>query len=221
MTQVTKNLLFARISALCYKKLITLGELEKLSGIAHGAFFNWEKFSSPGIDSLVKLANYLNVSVSYLTGNSNDKSGAIPKRKLTSIDEYVVKIPVLKYITSDLFIDDEKNIIDWEEMKFEFPPYSHFFAIKVKDNSLFPRALKNDLLIVQAQDYADSGNIVVVALDEKNIYVRRLIKFKDEFLFLPLNPDHRILVSNNLRMKKTPIKILGRVIELRGELNKI
>ena len=57
-----------KIKELAYEKDISIAALEREVGIANGAIYKWDK-SSPTIDKLNKVAQYLNVSVDYLMSN--------------------------------------------------------------------------------------------------------------------------------------------------------
>lgn len=64
--------LVERIKTLCKKKKITIAELERKSGISNGQIRKWDN-SSPGIDKLITVANYFDVSIDYIIGRSENK----------------------------------------------------------------------------------------------------------------------------------------------------
>ena len=57
--------MYQKIKGLCEKKNISVRQLEKESGLSTGSVSKWEK-SIPRADTLLKVANYFNVSIEYL-----------------------------------------------------------------------------------------------------------------------------------------------------------
>ena len=64
-----------RIKQLASKRGITIAELERKAGISNGQISKWN-VRSPKTKNLEKVAKYLNVSLDYLTGNSDSKNTA-------------------------------------------------------------------------------------------------------------------------------------------------
>lgn len=52
---------------------MSVGELEKALGFGNGTIYKWET-SSPTVDKIIKVADYLNVSVDYLLGRSEERN---------------------------------------------------------------------------------------------------------------------------------------------------
>ena len=57
-------MIFKNIVAICEKKNISISKLEKDSGLGNGTIKGWE-VSSPRVDSLKKVAEYLDVPIEY------------------------------------------------------------------------------------------------------------------------------------------------------------
>ena len=64
-----------KIKQLANDRGITIAELERKSGLSNGQISKWN-VRSPKTENLEKVAKYLNVSLDYLTGNSNSKKTA-------------------------------------------------------------------------------------------------------------------------------------------------
>ena len=62
-----------RLDALCLEHKISKRTLEKEAGLSTGITSKW-KDKLPGQPSLVKISRYFNVSVDYLTGESEHKT---------------------------------------------------------------------------------------------------------------------------------------------------
>lgn len=66
-----KPILYQRIKTLCKKQGISISKLESELGFGNSSIKKWERNSSPSIDKIIKVANYFNVSVDYLIGNTD------------------------------------------------------------------------------------------------------------------------------------------------------
>ena len=94
-----------RIKKLRDEKNISQFELSEFLGISQQALSKWEnEKTEPDNDSLVKLANYFNVSTDYLLGNSESKKIDTP------YDDELEKVLFSK--AKDLTDDEKKTIIN-------------------------------------------------------------------------------------------------------------
>lgn len=66
--------IFDTIKSLCEDRGISVNELEKILDFGQGSIGKW-KTSTPKMDKILKIANYFNVSVDYLTGRTNVRDG--------------------------------------------------------------------------------------------------------------------------------------------------
>lgn len=82
-----------RIKNLASKRDISINALEEKLGFARGYLYTWKK-KTPGIDRVKNVAEYFNVSVDYLLGNTDD--------------------PDAKEIDLKKAIDNNQTIFTWE-----------------------------------------------------------------------------------------------------------
>ena len=68
------------ITQLIKEKGYTIAKIEKELDFGNGAIRRWDT-SSPSCDKLVKLADFLNVSVDYLLGRTDIKEKALPEKE--------------------------------------------------------------------------------------------------------------------------------------------
>ena len=66
-----------KIKKYCKIKGISIQTLEKDTGLSNGSISKWDK-SSPKSESLMKVANYLDVSVDYRLGRVDNPHSEIP-----------------------------------------------------------------------------------------------------------------------------------------------
>lgn len=62
-------MLIKTVKSLCEKEKITIAELERKTEIGNGSIRRWNE-SSPNAKSLMKIADFFNVSVDYLLGRA-------------------------------------------------------------------------------------------------------------------------------------------------------
>lgn len=157
--------------------------------------------SYPNIGRIEILANYFNI----------EKSDLIEKRTLKKN-----RIPVLGKIPAGIPIEMIEEVIDYEEISEEMLKGDReYFGLKVSGDSMNPKYLDGDVLIVQKADDCESGQDCIVMVNGDDGTFKRVIKNKDGIILQPLNPNYEIKFYSNDEIEKLPIKILGVVKEIR------
>ena len=90
-----------------------------------------------------------------------------------------------------------------------------YFGLKVKGNSMGPKYLDGDTLIIQKLNDCESGQDCIVMVNGDDGTFKRVIKNKDGIILQPLNPNYEIKFYTNKQIEELPIKILGVVKEIR------
>lgn len=67
----TDSTVFQRIEELCQENEISIHKLETSLGFTTSTIRSWKKAESLSIDKLIKIANFFNVSIDYLTGKTD------------------------------------------------------------------------------------------------------------------------------------------------------
>ena len=80
-----------------------------------------------------------------------------------------------------------------------------------------PRICAGDVVIVQRQEDADSGDIVIACINGDSATCKKLIKYPDQIVLMPLNNKYDPIIFTAEEVKKTPLTIIGKVVELRGK----
>lgn len=71
-----------RLKFLREERKLTQVELGKILNISNQAVSTWEKDKEPNYDTLKKIANYFNVSIDYLLGNTDVRDEIYKDKKL-------------------------------------------------------------------------------------------------------------------------------------------
>ena len=164
-------------------------------------WYNGNKY--PRIDKIQLLADYFNIKKSDLVENRNN----ILKKS---------RIPVLGRIPAGIPIEMIEDVIDYEDISEEMLKGDReYFGLKVSGDSMMPKYLDGDVLIVQKTNDCESGQDCIVMVNGDDGTFKRVIKNKDGIILQPLNPNYEIKFYSNDEIEKLPIKILGVVKEIR------
>lgn len=179
-------------------------------GVKYTTFTDWVKGNSyPRIDKIELMANYFGISKADLV---EDRSSTV------TASTGAVRIPVYGYVAAGLPIVCEENKIDWEEIPEAMAHTGEYFGVQVKGQSMEPRILEGDVVIVRQQNDAESGDIVIAQVNGDEATCKRLKKYADYIELISNNPYYPPMKFTNEEIVSKPVKILGKVVELRGKL---
>lgn len=109
-----------------------------------------------------------------------------------------------------------EEIIDTEEISSDMlKGGKQYFGLKIKGNSMYPEYLDGDTIILEKVDDCESGQDVVVMVNGNDGTFKRLFKNESGIILQPLNPEFQPMVYTNEQIEKLPIRVIGKVVELR------
>ena len=182
-------------------------EFAKALGVPYSSLTDWINGNTyPRIDKIQRMADYFHIEKSDLVESRNSS------KKTESI-----RIPVLGRIAAGIPLEMIEDIVDWEEVDAETAKQGEIFALKIKGNSMEPRIVDGDVVILHKQDDAESGDIVIATVNGDEATCKRLRKYKDGIELIPNNPAYAPMFFTNQEILTKPVRILGKVIELRGK----
>ena len=186
---------------------------EKLGYKSYTTIQKWESgVSEPPIKKLKELAVLLNVDMNELA------NGDIASISFSSIPKKAIQIKVLGRVAAGIPIEAVTDIIDTEEIPEELAKTGSFFGLKLHGDSMEPRMLDGDVVIVRQQDDAESGDIVIALVNGDDATCKRLRKYRDGIELISINPAYQPMFFSNEEIQTKPIKIIGKVVELRGKM---
>lgn len=215
-----------RLDELCSEQKISKRTLEKEAGLSSGSTSKW-KDKLPGQSSLIKLSRYFNVSIDYLTGESEFKT---KQEMLQHFDDVYntpalqsdvfrlekgMKIPVLGEVAAGTPIFAEENYIGSEEISEELASTGEFFGLRIHGDSMSPRISDGDIVIVRQQDDAESGDIVIVLINGDSATCKKLLKTTEGIFLQSFNPSYEPIKFSNKDIIEKPVRIIGKVVENR------
>ena len=183
--------------------------MAKLLGVTQATLSGWEN-EKYEIDnkSLIKCAEILNVSVDYLLGRSDERTASSPN---------AIKIPVLGNVAAGLPISAVENILDYEEISEDMSRTGEFFGLRIKGNSMEPRIKEGDVVIVRQQDDVESGQVAIVLINGDDATCKKFVKHDNGISLVSYNPSHSPMFFTPEEIETKPVRIIGRVVELRGK----
>lgn len=215
-----------RLNDLCEKKGISKRKLERDAGLGIGSTSKWSQYR-PNQASLKKVADYFGVSVDYLLGDSDEpvSEEMIQNLKRRRESQYCdglketksIQIPVLGKVIAGIPIEAVEDILDFEEIPEEMSYLGQFYGLKIKGHSMEPRILEGDVVIVKKQEYAESGDLVIVLVNGDSATCKKLIKNENGITLQSFNPVFEPMYFSAEDIKNKPVQIIGKVVELRGK----
>lgn len=188
--------LYDRIAQLAKEKGLSIRQADKEIGLANGTIGKW-RHQGAKQSSLQKVADYFNVSVDYLTGNSETKEREKP-----------TTVPVYGAIPAGIPLEAISDVVDYEEISEDLALRGQYFGVRVKGESMEPELRSGDVLIVRCQPEAESGDIVVAGVNGDEACVKKLVMVDGKVILQPLNPAFPPIVAPDVR-------IYGKAVEVR------
>lgn len=136
---------------------------------------------------------------------------------LISGEKHPNLIPILGEIAAGIPIEAVENVIGYEEITDEMSKKGEYFALKIQGKSMEPRILENDIVIVKKQNFAETGDLVIVLINGDSATCKKLIKYKDGIALQSFNSSFEPMYFNATDIISMPVEILGKVIELRAK----
>ena len=189
---------------------ISQTDFAKMIKVTKQTLYKYEQGIITNIPSnkIEEIANALGLSPSYIMGWEDTTEEPTPKRK-------GVAIPVLGHVAAGIPIEMIEDIIDTEEIPEDMAKHGEFFALKIKGDSMTPSINNSDVVIVRQQEDAENGDIVIATVNGNDAVCKRLKKYSDGLSLISLNPAYEPLYFNTSEIQGTPVKIIGKVVELR------
>lgn len=186
---------------------------EKLGYKSYTTIQKWEMGTSePPLKKTRELADLFNVDIDDLT----NKDLELPEPPKSTFKKGVT-INVLGRVAAGIPIEAIENVIDTEEITQEMAQTGTFFGLQIHGDSMEPKMSEGDVVIVRQQDDAESGEIVIVTVNGTDATCKRLRKYRDGIELISSNPSYEPIFFSNEEIVKKPVKIIGRVVELRAK----
>lgn len=178
-------------------------------GIKMPTFSDWVNAKTyPRIDKIELMANYFGISKSDLVEEhlANNRS----RNRGTTINVY-------GRVAAGIPLEMIEDIIDTEEITEDLARTGEFFGLQIHGDSMEPRMADGDVVIVRKQDDAETGDTVIATVNGTDATCKRLKKYRDGIELIATNPSYAPIFYSNKEIEEKPVKIIGRVVELRAK----
>lgn len=183
-------------------------ELGKKMNLAKVTISQYENETrSPNPDIINQFADLFGVTVDYLLGRDDNKN---------YINDYIT-INVYGRVPAGIPLEAIEDIQDTEELSLkDYQTSKDYIGLIVDGDSMYPKYLKGDTIIVEVTPQCETGEDCVVYVNGYDATLKTVIKNNDGTITLkPINPEYppRTYGPND-----DPIKILGVVKEIRRKV---
>lgn len=184
---------FSNLDYICKKNNIKITPLLNELEISKGSIHKWKNGTLPNGETLLKIANYFNVSIDYLLGRTqNPEINNLPY--VEEIPKNIIKIPLENLSVSagpgQELVDDFDNVeseyieIDADD----FPKVDR--AFRVRGNSMEPKYHDDDIVLVKSQPVLENDEIGIFILNN-NGYIKKFhIDENNNRTLVSLNKDY-------------------------------
>ena len=186
-------------------KGLTQKEIADHLGISRQAYANYESGNrEPDINMLKLLSEYFEVSIDVLLENALIKKAG-------------VKVPVFGSVAAGIPIEAITDIEDYEEITEELAATGEYVALKIKGDSMEPKMSDGDVVIVRVQPDVESGELAIVMINGNDATCKKIKKTTEGIMLISTNPDYEPMFYSNKQIEELPIRIFGKVVELRAK----
>ena len=107
----------SRIDSLAKSKGTSIAEIERSVGFGNGKIGKWKKApKSPPFESLLVVANHLETTIAYLTGETEDPSAGIKKDPIPKDEDEDSETAELREIWSSADENERRDLLEMARM---------------------------------------------------------------------------------------------------------
>ena len=194
-----------KVRELRISKGISQKNFAAMLNVPANTYNQWENGKrQPDFEILAQIADYFEVTIDYLLGKTN-----VPNNSKG------VVIPVLGTVPAGIPIEAIEDILDYEEITEEMSRSGKYIALKIRGDSMIPDIKNGDVVIVRLQPDVESGETAVVMVNGDEATCKKVIKHPSGITLAANNPAYEPRYFTSEEISSTPVRILGKVVELR------
>lgn len=185
---------------------ITLEEIGDYVGVSKTTVQRWESgnISNMRRDRIKKLSEILRLDADELLGIDSQQQNKYGK------------IPVLGQVAAGVPIIAQEDILWYEDVPAQWVKNDRLFALKIKGDSMQPRMVEGDVVVVRQQSDVENGETAIIMIDGEAT-CKKILKHKDGIVLVANNPEYPPVLVSFPEIKNKDVQILGKVIELRAK----
>lgn len=129
-----------------------------------------------------------------------------------------VSIPVYVRVAAGIPLEASEEIVDREEIPKKWTEFGDYYGLRIRGDSMQPRIEEGDVVIVRKQSTADDGQTVIAIVNGNDAVCKKLKVYKDGIALVSNNPIYAPMYFSTSDTQDIPVRIIGRVVEIRGKL---
>lgn len=210
MNDVDQKKIFSKnLNNLLSQRNKTQKEVADAISVSPQTFNTWcQGIALPRMGKVQRLADYFNIEKSRLIDEQSPQTAASSNNKGVVINIY-------GHVAAGIPLEMIEDIIDTEEISEDLAKTGDFFGLVIKGNSMVPNICDGDVVIIRCQEDAENGDTVIATVNGDDATCKRLRKYKDGIELIANNPSYEPMYFSNVEISTKPVKILGKVVELR------
>ncbi len=187
------------------EKGYTQSAVASIIGISNSTMGMYEQGRrDPDTKTLLKLAKLYDVSIDYLLDN-----------EITAQQKKTITIPILQDPQDAFFSENPQEVVVYMKIDEIDTLPEEFFALQIKENSMAPLMMVNDIVIVHRQKDVESGDLVAVFIHGDKAIVRSFANHAEGISLVAQNPQYAPQFYTKKEIQELSITILGKIVELR------
>lgn len=181
---------------------------------------------NPSIETLKLLANAMNMDLDFLLKQLDSEQQIYLNKekykeqfeKTDILSNLVTPIPILRTVRAGYNYLAQENWIGTLDVETSLVGNGKdYFALKVKDDSMAPIFIENDIVIIKKQNDCENNEFAVVIINRNEGTLKKIRKTDNGIILQPLNPAYSPIIYTKEEMITIPIIIIGVVKQLKRE----
>lgn len=169
----------------------------------------------PTIETYNKIAHGMNLGLDDLLKMLDSTEPVNLSKVYTVPIDSGFTIPVLGRVAAGYGKEAVEEIIGQIEISPALASKGEFFGLRIKGDSMIPTLYDGDTVIVERTEDAESGDLVIALVNGSDATCKRLQKYAEGIALIPQNPLYEPMRFTDAEIDSTPVRILGKVIEMR------
>lgn len=236
-----RDIFVQNVKSLCFAKSELPTIACKKAGVGGSFISDVNRGRTPSIEKVQRLADYFGVTTSQLLGEDPLPDNILDRKKRerskmpvdylgATTSELLgetlgsssasIRIPVLGTIPAGIPLEAIEDILDWEEVPAAWGSGGRqYFGLRVRGDSMYPRYLEGDTVILRKETTCESGDDCAVLVNGDAATLKQVMIRGDGSLELrPTNPAYPPRIYSPAEIESFPVQIIGVVVELRRKI---
>lgn len=204
------------LNRLFNEKNINREQISKDLNIGYSTLSNWLLgYNAPKMDKIQKIAEYLNVNITDIITKNNINYKDVDYDIIDENDNFI-RMPIIGSVPAGIPIEaiesyDGELMVPMSHLK---GSRSDYILITVKGDSMYPKYLDGDIILVRKNPSPDSGKDCIVFVNDEDATLKTFYKDKKGITLKPINPMYKEMHFTPEEVNSNNIRVLGVAVSL-------